>query len=197
MLSSAMDSQITLVNPAPPVALVFNMSSTLNTTLFAHSKPMYRVRSDRAGARTDIYDIQAKSIVGTIKRKEVFSDTVTFPHRNSGKPIKVRKWLRSTRTPGGFSSMTLETESGLFIWRLDTSLRLVLYREDDLDSPISYVKSSSPNSHLILVLKSGSEDIREEIIVSFLILEQKLRVQEKIRRSEAMYGPMSGRMILH
>jgi hypothetical protein len=51
------------------------------------------------------------------------------------------------------------------------------------------VRSPEP---LVLTLKAGCEEMVEDILVSFIILEQKLRMKEKRRMNVMMYGPVSG-----
>jgi len=40
-------------------------------------------------------------------------------------------------------------------------------------------------------MSEGHEDMVEEILVSFIILEQKLRLQEKKQLNAPLYGPVS------
>ena len=42
-----------------------------------------------------------------------------------------------------------------------------------------------------LSLKEGSEEMVEDILVSFIILEQRLRMKEKRKQTGMMYGPLS------
>lgn len=51
-----------------------------------------------------------------------------------------------------------------------------------------------PPEPLVLTLKTGCEEMVEDILVSFIILEQKLRMKEKRRTNAMMYGPVSSGM---
>lgn len=50
--------------------------------------------TSKSGTRTDVCDIPGQCIVATIKRRELFSDTVKFPTRNDGNSVSISKWLR-------------------------------------------------------------------------------------------------------
>jgi len=171
--------------------LVFDRNSVINATLYSGASPSYTVITNKAMTRTDVCDIPGQCIVATIKRREVFSDTVKFPKRNDGNSVAINKWLRRITLPTHVEPCTsLVTDSGNFVWKTDPTYRLALYPEDDAQMPLAFMPRTRPPEPLILVLKEGSEEMVEDIIVSFIILEQRIRMKEKRRQNSMMYGPV-------
>jgi len=149
--------------------------------------------TNKAGTRTDLCDIHGQCIVATIKRREVFSDTVKFPSRNDGNSVAINKWLRPISLPNHREACTsLVTDSGNFVWKTDAAHRLALYPEEDAEVPVAFMLRVRNTQPLVLTLKEGSEEMVEDILVSFIILEQRIRMKEKRKQNEMMYGPVAG-----
>ncbi|KAF8162662.1 hypothetical protein B0H34DRAFT_628134, partial [Crassisporium funariophilum] len=161
--------------------LMFDRNSVLNATICASGSPAFTVTTSKSMTRTDICDVPGQCIISTIKRREVFSDTVKFPKRNGGSSVAINKWLRSITMPTHTEPCTsLVTDDGNFVWKTDPTYRLALFPEEDASVPIAYMTRVRPPEPLVLVFKAGSEDMVEDILVSFIILEQRLRMKEKL-----------------
>ncbi|KDR82288.1 hypothetical protein GALMADRAFT_240780 [Galerina marginata CBS 339.88] len=180
MLSS---SEVTLVNPSPPTKLTFTKPGTLNNTLLLDNRPYFKVATlDPAGARTTITDAQTNELLVTIKRKSFQSDTIKFAHRYGGKSVKQKDWLVAGNMEDGSPKWTIQTSVGDFIWRRDIVYRLALCPENDIEHPVAYCQFPTLEDRSIswaLLLTRGTESFRDEIVASFLILEQVLRIEEK------------------
>ncbi|KAF8882769.1 hypothetical protein CPB84DRAFT_1686529 [Gymnopilus junonius] len=176
-------SQITLVAPEPTTTLIFSKPSVINTTLFSNGHPLYSIATlDAAAERTTITDAATEEVLVTIQRRAVLADTVTFsrssePNSNS---VKLKDWLKERTLETGYSTWTVETPIGNFVWRTDKSLRLALCPEGNLDHPIAWAQLKSETDPFALILTRGTEPFREEIVASFIILEQRMRLKEKL-----------------
>lgn len=95
-----MESQLTLVNPVP-LSLIFNRTNIANAVLYADSQPLYKISSGETSTNTVIVDALTDCVLCSIRKREFFPDTISFVHRNGGKPMKVKEWLRPTRLPDG------------------------------------------------------------------------------------------------
>lgn len=95
-----MESQLTLVNPAP-LSLVFNETNIANAVLYADSQPLYKISPGETSTSTIIFDALTDCVLCSIRKREIFPDTISFVHRNGGKPIKVKEWLRPEMLPDG------------------------------------------------------------------------------------------------
>jgi len=181
MFSSS--SEATLVNPEPPTALVFTKSSTLNTTLLMNNRPYFKVSTlDAAGARTTITNVETNELLVTMKKRILQSDIVKFANKYGGKSLKQKDWLVETKMADGYPKWTIHTPIGNFVWRKDIVYRLALCPENDLDHPIAYSQFPTVEDRsipLTLLLTRGTESFRDEIVASFLILEQHIRMEEK------------------
>ncbi|KAJ6626147.1 hypothetical protein B0H10DRAFT_1999209 [Mycena sp. CBHHK59/15] len=172
-----MDSQLTLVNPAPPTFLTFGTNSMINTTLFLDTRPAYTISTALQGSTTEIADAGSKEVLARIVRKEVLPDTVAFA---GGKEIRVSKWLRKAKLPDGFSASEIDTEVGKCYLRMHREYRLALFTEYDLDTPVAHwERHSDPFAPPTLVLYSGTENFRPQIVAAFTIMELKMRMTEK------------------
>ncbi|KAF8957762.1 hypothetical protein BDZ97DRAFT_1669372 [Flammula alnicola] len=174
---------------------IFDRNSVINATLYSGGSPSYTIITSKSGTRTDVCDIPGKCVVATIKRREILADTIKFTNRNDGKAVAINKWLRPTVVPSHVEPCTsLVTDVGYFVWKTDAAHRLALYSEDDAQVPLAFMTRVRPPEPLVLVLKDGCEEMVEDILVSFIILEQRLRMKEKRRSSAMMYGPVSSGM---
>ncbi|TFK34889.1 hypothetical protein BDQ12DRAFT_689008 [Crucibulum laeve] len=178
-----MDSQITLVNSASEsVDLVFEKPSisSLHNTVYLNSRPLYTITTRaRDGAQTKVFDVSTTHLAITIDRSVFFSDKITFADRNDGKAIKVNDWMKETKIPKQHPIHVMETPYGKFTWKVDVVHRHALYSEADPENPIAYMKPATSSSPMALHLESGTESFREEILGSFLLVEQRMRMKEK------------------
>ncbi|KAG6808210.1 hypothetical protein H0H92_005031 [Tricholoma furcatifolium] len=174
-----MDSQLTLMNPTV-LQLDFSKNSMLNAVLTSRGSPLYVISTvDTAGSHTDVKDAATKKILAVIKRKIFLSDTVTFTNHHGGKTLKMEKWLSNVKLLDGSAGIQFETGTGTkYVWKEHELHRIALYRESDFDHPLAYevVQTNSPPS---LMMDSGMEAFRDQILVSFLLIEQRLRMATK------------------
>lgn len=82
-----------------PGRLTFDKNSLLNATIYTGTTPSHTIITNKAMSRTDICDLPARCIIATIKRRELFSDTVKFPERKDGNAVAINKWLRPITSP--------------------------------------------------------------------------------------------------
>ncbi|KAJ7247587.1 hypothetical protein C8J57DRAFT_722130 [Mycena rebaudengoi] len=174
----AMDSQVAFVTNTPPTALVFGANSMLSSTLFANSSPVYALSTDARGSTTTLKTTGTAALVARIARKNLFSDTVTFPSLNNGKAIKMKKWLKEVQLPDGFTASLFETPTRKYILRRHSEYRLALFHEDLQTIAANWQPTTDASSPMTLVLAPGTEKCHPQIITAFLLFEQKLRMQE-------------------
>ncbi|KAH0579164.1 hypothetical protein H2248_003316 [Termitomyces sp. 'cryptogamus'] len=173
-----MDSTLTLVNPSLS-RLDFSKNSMLNAILKERGRPVYSISTvDNAGSRTDIKDARTKRVLATIKRRSFLSDTVTFTDHYGGERLKLDKWLKPVQLADGSDATMIETSRGAFFWKLHPIHRLALFSESDLVKPLAYAEIVVGQT-MSLVLDSVTVGFQEQIIASFIILEQKFRMEEK------------------
>jgi hypothetical protein len=93
-------SQVTLINPQLPGAaavLVFSADSHFNSTISLFDRPIYRLRSNQAGTKTDVLRIGLdgeEDLIVTYDRKLLGSVLV----RPDGEKMKVSKYIRPLKT---------------------------------------------------------------------------------------------------
>jgi hypothetical protein len=102
-MDSRLDSQLTLINPEPPLELVLEKPSTLlNTRLLVNGKPRYKVSTvDRDANVTEVIDLRTDEVIATIHRRSFLSDKVKFPHRFGGKSMKREDWMTEIKLDTG------------------------------------------------------------------------------------------------
>ncbi|PPQ76434.1 hypothetical protein CVT26_013004 [Gymnopilus dilepis] len=175
-------SQITLVAPEATSTLIFSKNSVLNTSLYLNARAVYEIATtDSAAERTVIKDVATGEVVVVIQRRTVLSDIVVFSARDGRGEVtvKLKEWLKEKTLENGYSTWTIETPIGNFVWRTDKSLRLALCPESNLDHPIAWAQLKTDTDPFALVLTRGTEPFREEIVASYIVLEQKMRMKEK------------------
>ena len=103
----------TLTNPSPPLSLIFDRNSVVSATLHSRTGPRYRISTNNTVTRTDLYELaqepstgsseapatsQSKTLVASVKRRELLPNIVAFKHRE-GKTMRLSSWLK--RGKGG------------------------------------------------------------------------------------------------
>ncbi|KAG0701080.1 hypothetical protein DFH29DRAFT_982856 [Suillus ampliporus] len=177
-----MQSTTTLVNPAPPKSYNFSLENMKNTKIFNNqpASPLYSVVTDiKSDKRTDIFDARANRLLARIDRRDILPDNITFPDRNSGSSINLSKWLQKSKLETGHHVHSIETAHGTYVWKSDANYRLALYRKGDMSNPVAHLQLGSRTQNFAVIMQGEAELIRDDVIVSFLILEQRLRVFEK------------------
>ncbi|KIJ10824.1 hypothetical protein PAXINDRAFT_172043 [Paxillus involutus ATCC 200175] len=176
-----MDSTLTLVNPIPATQYYFSANSMKNTTVFVHqSRPLYNVSTElKSDKQTRVSDAHTGRLIALVERREIFSDTVTFPNQNGGQALSIHKWLQKSKLADGYTVHLMQTSHRQYIWKSDSRHRLGLYKESDQTQPIAYLQPVSATQNFALVLESSAEAFRDDVLVAFLILEQRLRISER------------------
>ncbi|KDR69383.1 hypothetical protein GALMADRAFT_104055 [Galerina marginata CBS 339.88] len=194
MFESLNASQATLVAPESTTTLVFSKPSAINTTLLRNGRPLMTVSTLDAGAeRTTISDAEAGAgeVLVVVQRRALLSDTVTFARHYGGRSLKLKDWLKEDVLENGHTTWTIQTPVGNFVWRTDVALRLALCPESNLEHPLAWAQLHTETTPFGLVLTRGTEQFREEIVASFLILEQRMRMREKMYyRAHGLSGAM-------
>ncbi|KAJ7167073.1 hypothetical protein C8R46DRAFT_1219453 [Mycena filopes] len=174
-----MDSQLTLVNPTPPVCLDFGTDSMINTILYRDSRPAYTISTELQGSTTEIRVAGTSALLARICRKEVLPDTISFPNIAEGKDLRLSKWLRRSPLPDGIHAHVIETEVGNCFLKKHITYRLALFTEYDLDTPVAHWERRDDASPLSLILYAGTENFHPQIIAAFIVQELKMRMTEK------------------
>jgi len=181
MLESFNASQATLVAPDSTTALIFSKPSAINTTLLWNGRPLTTISTIDAGAeRTTISDAETNELLVTIQRRALLADTVTFTRHYGGRSFKLKDWLKEETLENGHTTWTIQTPVGNFLWRTDVTLRLALCPESNLEHSIAWAQLHTESTPFGLILARGTELFRDEIVASFLILEQRMRMREKL-----------------
>ncbi|KAJ7065782.1 hypothetical protein C8F01DRAFT_982387 [Mycena amicta] len=177
-----MDSQLTLVNPAPALSLAFDTNSMINATLFSGVQPLYTISTELLGSMTELRAGTTGEIVARISRNSILSNTITFSSADgtSLRQMKISKWLQKCKQPDGLHAYAIDTEMGQCLLRKHREYRLALYTEFDLESPVAHwapLDSASPPTLVI----SGTipEAFHPQVICAFIIQELKMRMAEK------------------
>ena len=69
-------------------------------------------------------------------------------------------------------------------------MRSQLYTDKDAERPVAYLDCSRTRIPMLLVIEPGYQDLVEEILTSALILEYKLKMFERLKRHDLLYGPI-------
>ncbi|KAF7365733.1 Peptide methionine sulfoxide reductase [Mycena venus] len=174
-----MDSQLTLVDPSPPVCLTFSANSMINAILYRDGRPVYTISTELLGSTTEIKASATSELLARITRKELLPDIVTFPNVDGGKDMRLSKWMRRCKLPDGSHAHVIETEVGNCLLRKHRTHRLALFTEYDLESPVAHWERPDESSPLSLILYSGTENFHPQIITAFTVQELKMRMAEK------------------
>ncbi|KAJ7142622.1 hypothetical protein C8R44DRAFT_760891 [Mycena epipterygia] len=176
-----MDSQLTLVTASPAISLIFSRDSMTNATLLVDAASRYTISSNSQNSITEIRAADTTKLLAQIFRRDILPDTIAFPSVNAGKGIRMSKWLRKTKLLDGSVGYVIETEEhGNFVLRVHRQLRLALFREDDLDTPVAHWQRSSDTAAPALILQAGTwNSVRPQIIAAFIVQEFRMRMEEK------------------
>ncbi|KAF8898243.1 hypothetical protein CPB84DRAFT_1825417 [Gymnopilus junonius] len=199
-------STSTLVNPDPPLRLVFDRDSVISATLYSRTGPMYKITTNSTISRTELKDLTTgeQRVVAIVKRRELLPDVVVFDHR-SQKSVRMSKWLKRKKGgPGTHPSAELQTESGSFTWKTDNVYPFALYSNSDDRSqmaeepgcPIAYSKVLEDPPTIALIIRRCDDSVQIEIITSFLVLEHRRRMKEKFRQGHTVLYALGSQYIV-
>lgn len=172
----------TPTNPTPPKSYNFSREDMKNTKIFNNqpASPLYSVVTDiKSDKRTDIFDARGNRLLARVDRRDILPDTITFPNRNNGSSINLSKWLQKSKLEDGHHVHSIETAHGTYVWKSNADYRLALYRKGDMSSPVAHLQRGTRTQNFAVIMQGEAELIRDDVIVSFLILEQRLRISEK------------------
>ncbi|KAJ7063816.1 hypothetical protein C8F01DRAFT_1081235 [Mycena amicta] len=178
-----LDSQITLAPPKAPTTLIFEPNDMFATNIYfvPTRQALYSLSSTASSRSSELEDLQTRKIVAKLTRKLLLPDTVSFDGGSGLREVKLAKWMREVKIPGGLG-YTIEIEPGVqFLLRTHETYRLALFSSPSSDKPIAHWKLPVPTSTdkstpLVLVLHPDAELYRLQIILAFLIQERKIRV---------------------
>ncbi|KAK7040279.1 hypothetical protein VNI00_009746 [Paramarasmius palmivorus] len=189
MASLSTVSFSTLVDPAYHISqtnrLTFDQNNIRNTTISIQSSPAYILKTTAGtlGTKTELIDALTKQPIGSIERKELLPDVVKLKSVDNSKPIKLNKWLHKVKLPDGSTGTKVNISSqSQFIWKTHTVHRLALYPESS-DTFTACMEPATPSSSLALLIFPGAMQYADQIILSFLALEQELRMSDNSMRN--------------
>ncbi|KIJ63422.1 hypothetical protein HYDPIDRAFT_29666 [Hydnomerulius pinastri MD-312] len=176
-----MDSTLTLVNPAPPTPYFLSNTDLKDAVIYAHpAVPLYKITSD--SKQIQISDgCTPGRVIAVLQRRDLLSNTVSFPERNGGSHISVQKWLRKTRMPDGSVACIMETDYGPYIWKMISRHRQKVYADYDQDRSIAscYLHERLSHGKPAFVLDSQMEPLRDDFVVAYLIQRHRVMMEDK------------------
>ncbi|KAL0946424.1 hypothetical protein HGRIS_012647 [Hohenbuehelia grisea] len=190
--SASSGSQTTFTNTSPPTTIVWDQNSMTNATLYVGGHATYQVRTASKGTRTILQDSFGET-AARIDLRSILPDLVLLPRSTRGKSIRLRKWLYDTKNraaqyPGDVDiryeprrrlSTLMQSSKGTYLWMATPTHRLALYDSSCLESPIASFIPSTSRSKPAIVIAPDVEVDQVEIVLAVLVLEQRLRLQEK------------------
>ncbi|TFL04165.1 hypothetical protein BDV98DRAFT_362435 [Pterulicium gracile] len=138
----------------------------------------------------------AGAVIGSFEWKDVRSDVVTFGA--DGVTMSSGDWLKKSRVPFK-DTVTFEDSRGkTFKWKGNSpGLSLSLFIEDDKQQPVARFqkahrildKSTDPPTQVQvaaqLLLDERANEIRNEVVLSFILLEKSRRARESSTNNRA------------
>ncbi|EAU80762.1 hypothetical protein CC1G_04872 [Coprinopsis cinerea okayama7 len=195
------ESTETLID-ASPLILKFNRRSVTNATIYSHTFPVYRISTNKDGTKTDVYDtLGNETRIATIKRREFLPDVIKYRNRGNGTAandvVKINNWLKYEKLEGGLTGVSFDSTCGQLTWRYGQleRYRLALYKSKDFSNPIAYLDLSEPGIPILLRISPGYQYLVEDILMSALILEYKLKMFERLKKHDLLYGPILGSLV--
>ncbi|TFK24627.1 hypothetical protein FA15DRAFT_655723 [Coprinopsis marcescibilis] len=191
------ESQETLIDIGP-LSLKFNRKSVTNATIYSSALPVYKITTTKDGSQTDIFDVLgSETRIATIKRREFLPDVIKYRNRTMANVVKINNWLKHEKLEGNATGVCFDSSSGPMAWKYGEQerYRMALYKDKDFDHPIAYLDTSQSSVPIRLVITSGYQDLVEDILLSALILEHKLKMFERMKKHDLLYGPILGSLI--
>ncbi|KAJ7436852.1 hypothetical protein FB451DRAFT_1570903 [Mycena latifolia] len=165
-----MDSQLTLVDPAP-VSLIFDSNSMTNATLRINSAPAYTISTDSRGT-TEIRAAGSDDVLARVVRKGLLPDTISFPTLDDGKELRLSRCSNPRSFPMESLYVLLRpTSESVSSGNIDNIGSRCLFTEHDAENPVAYLQRPTVATPvpLALVLQPGTEHFRAQIIAAFII----------------------------
>ncbi|KDQ58707.1 hypothetical protein JAAARDRAFT_78330 [Jaapia argillacea MUCL 33604] len=194
-----MESQITLVDPSllnqGQIVLVFDKDSMKNATISLNEtrRPLYTIHTNRDHDRTEVRSVYSDTPLAVITRSTFFPDKVSL---RGAEPVRLGRWLKTHGTSE--FPITIEVEGRNYLWRTNAIHQLALFAEDDPYTPLAwFIKArrtpSGITSPPYFVLTPEIDEIRDDIVASLVVVEQKVRMVVKHELLAINIGIAKGR----
>lgn len=164
--------------------LTLQPDNPCNTTITDQDddgKTLYQVYTQYEPSVTTFVKNGAGDIIASWEWREIRSDIITV---FSGSPTPVSSWLKKSIVPLK-GTVTFEDHAGRkYKWKGNgPGLSFELYRKDDKIQPIARFQKSrrtadSTYTLAQLIFDERGEEIRDLIVISFLVLEKTRRTTE-------------------
>ncbi|KAG9223349.1 hypothetical protein PLEOSDRAFT_1101109 [Pleurotus ostreatus PC15] len=128
--------------------------------------------------------------LAVLHRRDFLADKISFC---GGEKIKVKDWLKPLKAFSPFP-VAFEANDTMYVWDASIVGQLSMYKASEPDTPIGWFQSSRKLVMdgvptvlpAFLVLQPDAADIQDLTVISFLILEHKIRMINK--RTELISG---------
>ncbi|EGN96461.1 hypothetical protein SERLA73DRAFT_162245 [Serpula lacrymans var. lacrymans S7.3] len=184
-----MDSQVTLVDPAilalASIILDFDRDDMKRTTIrirgATSTQPYYYVETTKSDSRTVVRT--GDHVIATVERRDIFPDQITFKGSQS---MNLSKWLKSPKM-AKFPISFVKDEKR-YEWRINFIGQVALYEEGAaVTDAIAWFQASRKRVvdgrpvvyNALLALKPEADLMRDTVLVSCLLVEQKARMNAK------------------
>ncbi|KAL0945581.1 hypothetical protein HGRIS_014741 [Hohenbuehelia grisea] len=197
-----MNSQITLVSneanqDASSTLLYFtpdNMKNSVISLGTANGKTMYIIESNPAVTRMTLRRGTDSTPFAIVQRREIIPDKLSL---HGGEPFRVNKWFHYS----GFFDVfpvSLEIQGSQFVWKSSMMGELSLYSAFALNTPIAWYQCAQKRvidgrpviTAAYLVLRPDATPIQDMVVLSFILLEHKSRMNRKA--DELVVGRAAG-----
>ncbi|KAH9838228.1 uncharacterized protein C8Q71DRAFT_750092 [Rhodofomes roseus] len=189
---------------APVLVLTLDPDDPINTTFLSSSgKLLYKVSATRTSRGSAIRVSDAFSAnVATLEMSD-FGLSSSRVRIGEGKPVAYGKWLSRSILPFE-RDVTMKDESGRkYKWRENGHRKMLqLFTAEDGTHPIasfSQTLSDDGTNRLVatLALDARAEEIRDQVVASFVFLERERRAQEGTieRRAASETGRMASNLL--
>ncbi|KZT67397.1 hypothetical protein DAEQUDRAFT_390284 [Daedalea quercina L-15889] len=180
-----------MIMEAPVLTLTLDSDNPINTAILSpDGKPLYRVNATRIprGSAIRVYD-RSGANVATLETTDIGwgSSKVRIGERE---PVAYGKWLSRSIVPFE-RDVTMKDERGRkYKWR-ENGLRktLQLYTAEDGTHPIAaHHRTVGGNGSLVstLALDARADELRDQVVASFVFLERERRVRERAAENKAV-----------
>ncbi|KLO19655.1 hypothetical protein SCHPADRAFT_935149 [Schizopora paradoxa] len=191
------ESQVTLVDSgvhdAPYTFVSFLRDDMKNTKIVSSTEAvLYTVTTDAlTNTRTTVYRGNASTEAGSeavkvaeIKRKDLREDRIKLEGNTSS--LKLSNWLHGASGKWTDFPVSFEWQNKTYIWKTNSARQIALYDTINETSQIAWFQTSRKGIfegraalfRAMLFLQKEGQEILDAVIVSLLIVEQRLRWRE-------------------
>ncbi|KAJ3569638.1 hypothetical protein NP233_g4912 [Leucocoprinus birnbaumii] len=183
------DSQITLVNPTfdndPALVLLLKPDNVKQTTMtiLRTGQVAYNVESNTSLTKCSVLRPGEKDPVALIERKDLFPDKITLQGEERQ---TIKSWLKGYGTFKEFP-ISFERSGNTYHWKINFVSQLALFNANQPDHPIAWFERSKKRVidgkpvilQAWLAMEPEAISIQDAVVVSFLVVEHKLRTDMK------------------